>query len=186
MKKLIFVTVNQSKLEDSRKTLNKLGIEIVGQKIEFEEKQSLDQEEIVRDKAKQAYKKINLPLFVDDTGFYIDSYPQFPGTLTKYINKTLGIPGLVKLFKEGQTAYFKTLICFIDKDFEILVEGKLFGKLTKKKSKRFNPETPINSIFIPDGYSQTLIDLTDSIGNTHRINALNKLYVEIQKYVKKS
>lgn len=183
MKKLIFATGNQTKLQDAQKALDQLGLEIVGQKYDFEEKQSLDQEEVVRNKARKAYEAIKSPLFVDDTGFYLDSYPQFPGTLTKYINKTLGLPGLVKLFEEGQTAHFKTLLCLVDDGVEILVEGRLSGRLTKNISEKFNPETPINSIFIPEGYDLPLIELMEStdIGNMHRTNALNKLCEELRK-----
>jgi len=177
MTKLIFATGSQTKLLDAQKALQPLGIEVSGQKIEFDEKQSLDQAEIVKHKARQAYTAVRLPLFVDDTGFYIDSYSDFPGTLTKHINKTLGLPGIIKLFEEGQTAYFKTLICLIDNNREIVAEGKLAGRLTKKISAKFNPETPLNSIFIPDGYDRPLVELIDSadIGNIHRINAINDL-----------
>jgi XTP/dITP diphosphohydrolase len=179
MKKIIFVTGNQSKLLDAQKTLGKSGLEIVGQKLDFEEKQSLDQEEIVKNKARQAYGMIKLPLFVDDTGFYLDSYPQFPGTITKIINKTLGLVGFIKLFEEGQTAQFKTLVCFVDGKNEILVEGRLTGILTKKVSKNFNQDTPLNSIFIPDGYDKQLADLSEDVGNLHRKRALEKLKVEL-------
>ncbi len=177
MTKLIFATGSQTKLLDAQKAFQPLGIEVSGQKIEFDEKQSLDQAEIVRNKARQAYGAIRLPLFVDDTGFFIDSYSDFPGTLTKHINKTLGLSGIIKLFEEGQTAYFRTLICLIDDNSEIIAEGKLAGKLTKKISTKFNPETPLNSIFIPDGHNQPLIELVESaeIGNIHRINAINDL-----------
>ncbi|KKT29853.1 MAG: hypothetical protein UW16_C0022G0013, partial [Microgenomates group bacterium GW2011_GWC1_44_10] len=103
MNKLIFATGNQAKLLDASKALSYLGIEIVGQKIDTEEIQSLDQEEIVTKKAKKAFEMVKSPLFVDDTGFYLDSYPQFPGTLTKHVNKTLGIQGLSRLYEEGET-----------------------------------------------------------------------------------
>lgn len=182
MDKLIFATGNQAKLQDASKALSELGIEIIGQKIDTEEIQSLDQEEIVIKKAKKAYEQVNLPLFVDDTGFYLDSYPQFPGTLTKYINKTLGIHGLSKLYEEGQTAHFRTLLCLISNDIVMVAEGNLSGKLTKRVSLNFNPDTPINSIFIPDGYDKPLIDLQDAtgIGNLHRSRAFADLGTKIK------
>jgi len=182
MNKLIFATGNQAKLLDASKALSELGIEIIGQKIEIEEIQSLDQEEIIMKKAKKAFEMVNLPLFVDDTGFYLDSYPQFPGTLTKYVNKTLGINGLSKLFEEGQTAHFKTLLCLITSDTVVIAEGKLSGKLTKKMSSNFNPDTPINSIFVPEGYNKPLIDLIENsnIGNLHRTRAFVDLGTKIK------
>ena len=120
MKRIIFATGNKAKIEDAVTALSELGIEVVGQKIDFEERQSLSQEDIVRHKARQAYQKLKLPLVVDDTAFFIDSYPQFPGTLTKHVNATLGLSGLTKLFDEGQTAFFKTLLCFIDVEHEVV------------------------------------------------------------------
>lgn len=183
MTSIIFATGNQAKIDDAQKAFHKLGINVLGQKIDFQEIQTLDQEEIVRNKAWQAYHLTGKSLFVDDTGFYFDNYKQFPGTLTKFLNKTIGVTGLTKLFDEGQTGYFKTLICLKSNNQEIVVEGLLKGKLTKSISSIFNPDTPINSIFIPNGYDRPLIELTNSkeVGNFHRIDALNQLVDEITK-----
>lgn len=177
MKQLIFATGNQAKVEDASRVLSEIGIKVVGKKLDFEERQTLDQEDVVKNKASQAYEKLKQPLLVDDTAFFLNSYPQFPGTLTKYVNRTLGISGLIKLFEEGQTAYFRTLLCFIDGENEIIAEGSLSGRLTRNVSKNFDQDTPINSIFIPDGFNRPLIDLINDsgIGNRHRINALANL-----------
>jgi len=183
MKKIIFATGNEAKLRDARNALYDTGYEVIGEKIDFQEIQTLDQELIVKNKAKQAYEVTKSPLFVDDTGFYIENIPEFPGTMTKYINKTLGINGLSKLYDEGQKAHFKTLICMTDGEREVVVEGKLMGKLTKLRSLVFNPDTPINSIFVPDGFDKPLAEISDSlgIGNVHRKYALEKLSNELKK-----
>lgn len=178
MKKIIFATGNQIKLLDAQRVFKETNLEVVGQKIDFQEYQDLDQNKIVKQKARQAFQLIGSALFVDDTGFYLDAFPQFPGIMTKYINQTLGLVGLSKLFEEGQTAYFRTLLCLIDEQGnEIVTEGRLSGRLTKNISNVFNSDAPINSIFIPEGHEKPLSELSNvnEIGNTHRVNALKEL-----------
>lgn len=178
MKKIIFATGNQIKLLDAQRVFEETNLEIVGQKVDFQEYQGLDQGKIVKQKAYQAFQVLGSALFVDDTSFYLDSFPQFPGTMTKYINQTLGLIGLSKLFEEGQTGYFRTLLYFIDeRGNEIVADGRLSGRLTKSISVRFNSDAPINSIFIPEGHEKPLSELSyiNEIGNTHRVNALKEL-----------
>lgn len=181
VKRILFITSNNAKLKDAQKLLNPDGTEIIGKKMTLVEIQSSDQSEIVTHKAKQAYAIEKEPVIVDDTAFFIENYPGFPGTLTKYVNSLLGLEGILKLIEEGYKASFVTMLCFKDKTNEVIVEGILKGRLTKKISKNFNPDTPLNSIFIPDGFDVPLSELVDNldIGNTHRINAFKRLKQEV-------
>lgn len=79
------------------------------------------------------------------------------------------------------------MICYIDGINKIVTEGKLVGTLTKKVSSRFNSDTPLNSIFIPEGYNKPLIDLNKSeVGNLHRVRALEKFKKEINRLINKN
>jgi non-canonical purine NTP pyrophosphatase (RdgB/HAM1 family) len=176
MKRIIFVTSNNTKLENAKESFSSCEFKIIGEKIDLPEIQTLEQEDIIHQKAEYAFLKIKKPLFVDDTAFYIEGYNKFPGTLTKFINKTIGLDGLLKLYEEGQNAYFLTMICYMDGVKKIITKGILRGKLTKKISINFNKDTPLNSVFIPVGYNSPLIELDQfKVGNLHRIRALNIL-----------
>lgn len=180
MDTITFVTGNKVKLQEAQRFISIENVKVVGEKLELLEIQSLNQKEVVSHKARQAFNALNKPVLVDDTGFYIDAYSGFPGTLTKYVNSSLGIEGLTKLYEEGQVGHFLTLVCFFNGEKEVMAEGILNGKLTKKISPNFNPDTPISSIFIPEGFDKTLIDLAQQgVSNQHRINAFINLKKEL-------
>merc|ERR1712018_206179 len=54
-------------------------------------------EEIALHKAKVAYKKLNEPVIVQDSGLVIKSLNDFPGPYTKYVSQTIGCKGILKL-----------------------------------------------------------------------------------------
>ena len=177
MIKITFVTCNNTKLLDAQNIFSLDDIEIIGKNIDLQEIQSQDQKEIIKYKAQLAFNLIKGPTIVDDTCFYINSYPGFPGTLTKYVNLLLGLDAFLRLYDEGQRAYFQTMLCYKDFSNEIITEGSLEGRLTKNRSKIINKDTPLNSIFIPKGFNEPLIELPEELGlrNIHRIKALKEL-----------
>lgn len=174
--KITFITGNEAKLQDAQKTFTN-GVKIVGKKLELLEIQSHNQKDILLYKARQAFDLAKGPVLVDDTNFYIDSYNGFPGTLTRCVNSMLGIKGLSKLYKENERAHFLTMLCYKDGVNEIIVEGVSRGKLTKKASKVFDPNAPLNSVFIPDGFDKPIAELSENIGlkNIHRVKAFKEL-----------
>jgi len=96
MEKLYFVTSNQGKAKEAGMILE-MPIEI--RKADLIEIQSLDLEEIVRDKARQAFEIVGEPVIVDDVGLYLDSWNGFPGPFVKYISDAVGEEGILKMLK---------------------------------------------------------------------------------------
>lgn len=182
-RQIIFVTHNKTKLTEAKEVMSSFGIKVIGKDIKLAEIQSTRQIEVVKYKARAAYQILKKPVIIDDTVFYLTSYPGFPGVMTKYIVGLLGLNGFSKLFNEGERGYFLCMVCYTDGKYEIVTEGKLSGVLTKKKSTKLNTDTPISSIFIPDNYERPLIELKEQrkIDNLHRIMALKKLCNKLQK-----
>ena len=79
MKKIIFVTGNQEKLNIARAALPK--IQIVNQKIECPEIQSDDTEKIAKFSAKYASDKLRSNIVKVDSGLFIEALGGFPRTL---------------------------------------------------------------------------------------------------------
>lgn len=160
MKELYFATGNSVKIARAQTNLN--GIYTVNSiNLDMIEPQTLDQEYIAKYKVEQAYDVLKKPVFAEDVGLYIEKFNEFPGVLTKFILKGIGLDGIKKLINEGEKAYYKAVIAFKNEQNEFTVDAKISGKLTVNKiSNNFNPKAPFKSMFIPDGYDRTIADLS--------------------------
>ncbi len=182
MKKTIyFITGNQAKLAEARTIFNGNGVNLKSKKIKLKEPRSFDQEEVVLEKARQAFCKLKKPVIVDDTGIYFDAYPNFPGTYTKTFFKTIGFRGIKNLLKgEKRGAYFETLICYKDSKVTKVFSGRWRGRIVSQVSRFFNPDWQYNSIFIPEGFNKPLVEVTmeERAKHSHR----RKAFDEMKKY----
>ena len=68
MKNLVFATGNQHKADHLSRLL---GFPILHQRVEIKEIQALDIAEVGEYKAREAFKHIQKPVFVDDFGTYL-------------------------------------------------------------------------------------------------------------------
>lgn len=175
-----FCTGNKSKLKEANEYINSKvkDVFLYSNKIDFTEIQSISQQEILLDKMKQAISKTNRPFIIDETGIYFNKYNNYPGTLTKYVIKSLGIEGIKRLLSDtDNTAYFKTTILYSEnKQKYKFFEGVLQGRIVIDENKIDNNDFPFSSIFIPDGCKDYLININKDITFLdHRKKALNKL-----------
>jgi non-canonical purine NTP pyrophosphatase (RdgB/HAM1 family) len=132
--------------------------------------------ELIRKKAKDAFAVIGQPLCVDDFGFYIEKFNKFPGALTKFIFKSLGYDGLLRLVDQDDRAYYKSLIAYTDGTNLEVFEGILKGRINKEVPSEYVENSPINSVFIPDGYTEVFEKSKQSVDFiSHRKIALEKL-----------
>src|SRR5437588_4063698 len=94
LKELIFVTSNENKLREAREIL---GIDIQSAKIDLDEIQSLNLEDILIHKVNQAHQLIQKPVMVEDVGFFITAWGGFPGPLVKFLLQAGGNDLLIKM-----------------------------------------------------------------------------------------
>jgi len=66
-----FATTNANKLREVNEIL---GEKLESIEIELVEPQALDVEEVVKEKAKDAFAKTGKPVLVEDTGVYVDAW----------------------------------------------------------------------------------------------------------------
>lgn len=182
MDKIYFITGNKSKFEEAKmimdEALRSSGLVLLQKDLKLEEPQSIDQEEVVKSKAEQAFSQIGKPLICDDTAIYFEAYPRFPGTLTKFVFKSIGFKGVEKLLVgENRRAYFQTAVCYKDKDQCIVFKGTWKGRITEDVSNSFNPDWQYNSIFLPEGFDISLAELSieERAKHSHRKKALEQL-----------
>ena len=164
MKKLYFLTSNQNKLAEAQAILG--DVKVIGQKIELDEAQSVNVEEVIKHKIKQAKKVLNnKKFFVEDTALYLGKNKEI-GALIKFLDNSR----VVKAYK-GEIAQ---AVCAIG-----LSNGQVFQGVTKGKivSPRGKHGFGWDSIFQPTGHKKTTAQMTPEEKNkvSMRQIALKKL-----------
>ena len=181
-KNLCFVTTNLHKFKDVQKYLSILDAEIELEQISIDivEPQSLDIKEIAIFKAQEAWKYVKKPLIIDDGGLFLEKYNKFPGALSKYVFRSIGLDGIWKLAQDDPRAYFESSIVYIDnivsgfKVFTGITKGKIIEPPTYIK----NIEMPYTEIFVPDGATEIYYKIKDTDQDytyNHRYKAIKSL-----------
>lgn len=139
MNKINFITSNKGKiksLENSLK-LNNIDVQICAQNLDIMEPQFDTVQEVSKYKALKAFEILKEPVLVEDGGFSVFELNGFPGVYTKYILKTLGADGILKLMQgvNNRSAKFVSVATFINEDgilFQFEREGGEF-EISKEK-----------------------------------------------------
>jgi len=160
-----YVTTNKGKFQEVSVFLEQHGnlpFNLAQETLETSEVQSDDQKEITQHKAIEAWNKLQKPLLVEDAGIFFEKYQNFPGTFSKWIFKSLGFEGVSKLYTPGDRAYFQITLCYIENPENMyFFQERCYGTLIGPKPGH-NQSLPFSVLFIPDGFTQTYQELTDS------------------------
>lgn len=168
MGNIIYVTGNYGKYVSVKECFTEKNIEIDFYKYDFEEMEINDIEKISRKKALDAYKILQTPCFVADTGFYINDYPNnpgYPGAFVKRSGISSDIDGLLETMKKqsNRTCKFVDCLTFYDGNEFYTFYGVSNGTLAF--SKKGNPIKKAKSnlwyVFIPNNCDKTLAEMSD-------------------------
>ena len=173
MNKCYFITGNKNKFFELATFLP--GIEQF--EVDLPEIQEIDAHKVIQEKLVAALEHKKGSFIVEDTSLYFECLSGLPGPLIKWFLLTIGNEGLFNLaHKLGNSkAIARTIIGYAKNPDEIFFfEGSLEGYLV---SPRGDNGFGWDSIFIPNGSSKTLAEMTDIEKNniSMRRVALNKL-----------
>lgn len=132
-----------------------LGYPVEHQAMDLPEIQSLDVEEVVREKAKIAYGIINKPVLVEDYSLVFYALGNLPGPLVKWFLQEIGTSGLCKLLDSytDKSALATSVAGLYDgKEFH-LFKGEMRGTISKEP--RGKEVFGTDAIFIPEGHQKT-------------------------------
>jgi len=170
-----FATSNDHKFQEASFILKELRIDLSRIPTKGLEVQSDDPSEVAAHAAAGAYRTSLKPLFVEDTGLFIESLRGFPGTCASFAFQTLGLKGILKLM-EGisvRDAEFVSAVAYCDGSSEPHVfVGRLKGRMTLhplgERGFGFDP------VFVPAGARGTLAQITfaEKCAISHRGSAL--------------
>jgi len=166
---LIFLTSNQNKLNEAQDILGN-SVEISGQKVDLDEIQSVNVNEVIRHKIKQAKKILHDRMFfVEDIALYLGAGKEI-GALIKYFNNERVARAYL-----GEPAQ---AVCLIGLSNGKIFTGKIDGTVVAPRGQSGFGWDPI---FQPQGFDKTFAQMNPKEKNSlsMRKNALE----ELKKYL---
>lgn len=137
-----------------------------------------DLSEIAREAVVAAYMQLKKPVFVEDTGLFVDALNGFPGAYSAWAQQKIGNAGLLKLLggEKKRSARFETVVAFTTDGNDIacfrgLCEGTIAEKETVGGGFGYDP------IFIPAGHGQTFAE------NIELKNKLSHRYKSVSLFI---
>jgi len=181
IKDLTFITGNANK---AKQLSTYLGADVTHHSLDLEEIQSLNLQDIVEYKVKQAYKALNKPVIVDDVSFEIACLNNFPGPLTKWLQASLSAEEICTLVHkhDDKSATVRIMLGFYDgknlEFFETAVNGSVSEKPSGEGGFGFD------LFFIPEGYNITRASMNedDYAKTNHRKMSVEKLKKYLETY----
>lgn len=174
--KLTFVTSNRHKAEEVKEMFRRHGVRLDVHLAKTVEIQSESLEEIALFSSLQAYASLNKPVFVEDSGLFVEDLKGFPGPYSSYVYAKLGLERFLKLVGKNRKAFFRSVVCVygIGRN-PLLFAGSVSGKIAVEP--RGEHGFGYDPIFIPSGSRKTLAEMTVSEKNefSHRGRAVGKM-----------
>ncbi len=184
MKKIVFATGNNNKLEEVRKILG-ARFEIVSLKdIDVHEdipETGVTLEENASLKSHYVFDRFQMDCFADDTGLEVDALNGAPGvysaryagehvTYDDNVNKLLSELNGVK----NRAARFRTVISLLLDGEEYFFDGTVEGHIIDHK--RGSGGFGYDPVFVPDGFDKTFSEMAPETKNaiSHRGRAIRK------------
>ncbi|MEL6369166.1 MAG: non-canonical purine NTP pyrophosphatase [Pseudomonadota bacterium] len=157
-KTIRFITKNDGKFAEL-KALLPAEFELVRDSTEIHELQTEDMKALVQDKILKAFQLVRQPLIVDHTGLAFDLMKGFPAGLTSVFYETLRAQGIVDLIGKSvnRNVTVTTMIGYCDGRRKKIFCGKARGKIADQCIGKGGFQW--DTIFIPEGYSQTYAEL---------------------------
>ncbi len=176
--KVKFATSNRAKLKEIQTLLAEFDIDVEPREMKKIEIQSDDIAEIAEYAALDLARKLRRAITVEDSGLHVSTLKDFPGPYSSYIQKVIGLNGILKLLKnvDDRTACFESVVAYARpqgyvKCFKGVVWGDISYEPRGEEGFGFDP------IFIPnegDGRTFAEMSLIEKNRYSHRSRAVRR------------
>jgi non-canonical purine NTP pyrophosphatase (RdgB/HAM1 family) len=136
-----------------------LGFPVPCAEIELPEIQSLDLAEVLRAKAREAHRRLDRGVVVEETGLELQALGGFPGPLVKWMLAAVGAPGIARtaLALGDPGAVARCQLLYWDGCEEVFGEGVSRGQLVLPP--RGGDGFGWDPVFVPEGSDRTFAEL---------------------------
>ena len=179
MSDVTFITGNQSKADYFSKLM---GLDVAHRKIELDEIQSLDLEEIVAHKVRQAYEIVQAPVIVEDVSLEFTALGKLPGPFIKFFIESSGVEACCRLL-DGFSDRSATIRCtfgYFDGTEQHSFTSSLQGTISH--SPRGINGYGFDQIFICEGYDITRAEMTPE-ANEQTYRDLMKPFAQVREFL---
>lgn len=179
--KVTFITGNDNKARVLEKYL---GYPVSRQKMELDEIQSLDLENIIKHKVRQAFDIVQSPVLVEDVGLVIEDMGRMPGPFIKWFVDELGLEKICRMVDGLASRKAKAQIAFgyYDGRAARIFNGEVEGRISNNP--RGDDSFGWNPIFIPEGATKTYAEMDGD--ETLRFSLrTTTVFPEIKKFLNK-
>jgi XTP/dITP diphosphohydrolase len=171
--KAIFVTANEHKRREVQEIL---GFALERADLDLPEIQAIDPAEVAAEKVRAAREVLgdrDLPVLVEDSGIMVDAWAGFPGALTKWLMKSVGNDGLLRMLAEGEdrSARAVCVVALAEADGTVRTfRGEVPGTVAQRP--RGAGGFGYDPIFVPEWTSMTYAELGEGKNaDSHRARA---------------
>lgn len=173
MGRLVFVTGNPGKAREVSHVLEEYGVALEVVAADLPERRGDRVEEIARDKALAASQILGRPLIVEDTGLFLEAYPDFPGPLSKWVVQRIGIAGVLRLLEgRSREAHFRSALAYLEPAGRPQVfSGVAAGTLRSDPARAGEASLPYDPVFAPsegDGRVYSEMELDEKLALSSR------------------
>ncbi len=163
------------------------GYDVEHIKTKYPEVQAETLEETIVPGLEWLMQRYQRPMFIDDSGLFVDALKGFPGVYSSYVFKTVGCDGILRLMKgiEDRRARFECCIGYLEPGGEpFIVRGVAHGSISQEMAGTggfgYDP------IFVPEGHTRTYAQIEVAEKNTmsHRGRAVAKFLEELPRLLR--
>lgn len=161
----------------------RLGFAIERIDLDLPEAQALDPSVVAREKVDAAWERLRRPVLVEDSGLEILAWGGFPGALVKWLEKSAGLDGIVRMldpFPDRSARAVCAIACF-DGERLVMARGVAEGSIapTPRGERGFGWD----SIFVPSGSTRTFAEMAaaEKDAVSHRGRAWGELAGKLAK-----
>jgi XTP/dITP diphosphohydrolase len=179
----IFVTTNEHKRREVQEIL---GVELERADLDLPEIQAIDSAEVATEKSRAAREVLggtDLPVLVEDSGLMVDAWDGFPGALTKWVMKSVGNEGLLRMLAPGEdrSATAVCVVALAEPDGRVRTfRGEVPG--TVAESPRGEGGFGYDPVFVPHSSSMTYAEMGEGKNaDSHRARAFRAVRGWLEK-----
>jgi XTP/dITP diphosphohydrolase len=155
MRPIAFVTSRAEKVEEARR----MGFPVEPVALDLPESQALDPGDVVEEKARAAWRSLDRPVLVEDSGLAIRAWGGFPGALVKWLERAAGVSAIPRMLAswEDRAAVACCVVAYFDGNRLVVGRGECPGRIALEP--RGETGFGWDSIFEPEGSDRTFAEL---------------------------